>query len=527
MAQKTPLPALTVMYADRWNSTWFVDLENFRTQLMHDYHLRFLLTGFLRLKKQWLHLLSIHKSGGFYFFQVVTLNYTSSGNLKSFLEPDLKNQKKLKKIEYLVRKSPLFNNSALRSLKTFPESKQWRKRLPWRKQRIWDTFNTRVVTFQEGRFHFLGKALAKYKNAIKWKKWLKMNKNKVALDYYNIYLRKFLVKKKNTLIFLAHNLKNNKQKKLTKNLRYTNITKNTKSITMLKRNYPTIKVKSVQQLKFSSLSMYKTKKLKNRKFKKYNLVKDFSKQNKLTHVFYYRLQNKEALIKSNISTYKMLYKMASYFYKRMFRYKKYPTIKKGYKELCKKYGKHLKFTHMYRRLGNSILFIHKALNRVTAMQNYMLYLPLQWARENYMPLKKFVVFEKYSSQKSFVGSLALLHLAISRGSANLIIDLLVRQLRQLYKHVSFLSAVECISRYFLAPYEGNIAYLHSYCKGVEITFDGKLNGSERSNKWKFKFGPVHTSTFFTNTREQVAKCITRYGAFSINVRIKLGKSVTM
>jgi hypothetical protein len=180
---------------------------------------------------------------------------------------------------------------------------------------------------------------------------------------------------------------------------------------------------------------------------------------------------------------------------------------------------------MFRRLGNSILFIHKALNRITAMQTYMLYLPIQWERENYMPLKKLVVFEKYTSQKSFVGSLALLHMAISRGSANLIIDLLVRQLRHLYKHLPFLSAVESISRYFLAPYEGNIAYLHSYCKGVEITFDGKLNGSERSNKWKFKFGPVHSSTFYTNTREQVAKCITRYGAFSINVRVKLGAAI--
>ena len=60
MAQKTPLPALTVMYADRWNSTWFVDLENFRTQLMEDYHLRFLITGFLRLKRQWLFLLIVN-----------------------------------------------------------------------------------------------------------------------------------------------------------------------------------------------------------------------------------------------------------------------------------------------------------------------------------------------------------------------------------------------------------------------------------------------------------------------------------
>jgi hypothetical protein len=32
MAQKTPLPAKTVMYADRWNGTWFIELEDFRQQ---------------------------------------------------------------------------------------------------------------------------------------------------------------------------------------------------------------------------------------------------------------------------------------------------------------------------------------------------------------------------------------------------------------------------------------------------------------------------------------------------------------
>ena len=60
MAQKTPLPAKTVMYADRWNGTWFIEMENFRSQLMTDYHLRFLITGFLRLKRQWLFLLIVN-----------------------------------------------------------------------------------------------------------------------------------------------------------------------------------------------------------------------------------------------------------------------------------------------------------------------------------------------------------------------------------------------------------------------------------------------------------------------------------
>ena len=55
-----------------------------------------------------------------------------------------------------------------------------------------------------------------------------------------------------------------------------------------------------------------------------------------------------------------------------------------------------------------------------------------WAKDNYKFLKRAVVFERYIYQKSFVPSLALLHLAMSRGAANLIIDLLVRKLRRAF-----------------------------------------------------------------------------------------------
>jgi len=68
MAQKTPLPALTVNYADRWNPTWFADLATFRQKLVEDYHLRFLILSYLRLKRYWLHLLSINQTGGLFFF---------------------------------------------------------------------------------------------------------------------------------------------------------------------------------------------------------------------------------------------------------------------------------------------------------------------------------------------------------------------------------------------------------------------------------------------------------------------------
>jgi hypothetical protein len=510
MAQKTPLPALTVMYADRWNSTWFVDLENFRTQLMQDYHLRFLLTGFLRLKKQWLYLLSIHKSGGFYFFQVITLNSFSGVKYKPLLEPKDENKQKLLNINNLLNKSKLFQNEDLNILKRQQEP-HWKKRISYKKAFVWSTLNNKSVVLKHGYYnHFNKKPILKMKNNnfMSWQDWMKLNRNKVALTYYNPFLVKFFYKPKTTYNVLSKS----------QNIKFTNKSMITKiNNEKFKRKFSTVSVLAKQE---------KNKQNNNlKKFEKQNnlLLKNLYKKKVLTKNLAYRLPN--GINKKHLSFYKMLFNISSYFYKRMFRYKKYPTIKLGYRMLYKKYGHRLKYTHLFRRLGNSMLFICRSLNRVTAMHNYMYYLPLTWEKDNYKVLKKAVVFERYIYQKSFVPSVALLHLAMSRGSANLIIDLLLRKLRRVFIHVPFLSAVEHICRFFMAPYEGNMAFKHSLCKGMDIIFKGKVNGSDRAKTWRFKFGPLHTSTFYTNTREQVAKCVTRYGVFNIKVRLKLGAIV--
>jgi hypothetical protein len=525
MAQKTPLPGLTVMYADRWNSTWFVDLENFRTQLMHDYHLRFLLTGFLRLKKQWLYLLSIHKSGGFYFFQVITLNSFSGVKYKPLLEPKDENKQKLLNINNLLNKSKLFQNKDLNILKREQEP-HWKKRISYKKAFIWSTLNNKSVVLKHGYYNYFDK---KYilkmknknnnflKNFMSWQNWIKLNRNKVALTYYNPFLVKFFYKPKTSYSILS-------KPQNMQTFNNFNIPKFSKKPVIKKLNNEKFK------RKFSTFSLFgkqeENKKNTNlKKFEKQNnlLLKNLYKKKVLTKNLAYRLPKN--FNKKHVSFCKMLFNISSYFYKRMFRYKKYPTIKVGYRILYKKYGHRLKYTHLLRRLGNSMLFICRSLNRVTAMHNYMYYLPVTWEKDNYKVLKKAVVFERYIYQKSFVPSVALLHLAMSRGSANLIIDLLLRKLRRAFIHVPFLSAVEHICRFFMAPYEGNMPFKHSLCKGMDIIFKGKVNGNDRSKTWRFKFGPLHTSTFYTNTREQVAKCVTRYGVFNIKVRLKLGAIV--
>ena len=517
MAQKTPLPALTVMYADRWNSSWFIDLENFRIQLMEDYYLRFLLNGFLRLKKQWLYLLSIHKSGGFYFFKVITLTSFSAVKYKPLLEPKDANKQKLLNINSLLKKNKLFQNKDLSVLKK-QQVPHWKKRISYKKALIWSTLNNKSIVLKHGYYYHLDKKKFLqmknkngnfFNNFMSWQDWMKLNRNQIALTYYNFFLVKFFYKPKTTFNLLYN------QKKIPNNNQMT--IKNKKIIS---KNTTKFNNKFKRQFTTSS---FVTSKINVKIMKNKLLLNNLYKKKVLTKNFAYRLPN--SIIKKHLSFYKMIFHVSSYFYKRIFRYKKYPTIRVGYKVLVKKYGQRLKYTHLLRRLGNSMLFICRALTRVTAMQNYIYYLPMNWDKNDYKFLKKAVVFERYIYQKSFVPSVALLHLAMSRGAANLIIDLLVRKLRKAFMHVPFLSAVEHICRFFMAPYEGNTAFNHSLCKGMDIIFKGKVNGSNRSKTWRFRFGPVHTATFYTNTREQVAKCVTRYGVFNIRVRLKLGAIV--
>jgi hypothetical protein len=88
---------------------------------------------------------------------------------------------------------------------------------------------------------------------------------------------------------------------------------------------------------------------------------------------------------------------------------------------------------------------------------------------------------------------------MSRGSPTVLVDLLVHKLRHEYQHTQFLSCVEKICRHLMAPPKSNTAYENVICKGLEILFTGKVNGSDRSKQWRFKLGPVHSSTFYTNT----------------------------
>jgi len=68
----------------------------------------------LRLKRYWLHLLSINQTGGLFFFQLVFLHSLPKVEYKSFLHPSSDKRKLLKEYALIFKKekhfSPLLKN---------------------------------------------------------------------------------------------------------------------------------------------------------------------------------------------------------------------------------------------------------------------------------------------------------------------------------------------------------------------------------------------------------------------------------
>jgi hypothetical protein len=565
MAQKTPLPAKTVMYADRWNGTWFIEMENFRSQLMTDYHLRFLITGFLRLKRQWLFLLIVNKSNGFYFLKVATLNYAPSATLnKSFIIP--KSQKMLKTlVDKTFKKDVLLQDPTLNHLRYGDFSHILKKKTEiqlkaWHFLKSYSLVkkNYHYALFPNKTRKHLKLKIPRYKFAFNVKNYFNLetlrDKHSFSdcLNYLAPALKNFVTVSPGFLVkvntikdytptliwptklmqqrrYLATSTKKVAKigiKKLTTAPIKTFITTFTKkAVKAPVKKFNTILAKKVAKIGIKKLTTTPIKKFVKFFAAKtlYNSNNGGKFHNQLKHKLTMRNSYQDrSFIRKNSSIYQTLNQLAGYHYSRMYRYKRHERIRAAVKTLLKRFGFKLKFKHLRKRLATSVLFLGRAINRVVKLRLFFSYVPMQWYNKDYYPIKKFLVFERFGSQKYFVSSFSVLHLAMSRGSGVLLTDLLVRKLRKADNHTHFLNCVEKICRYFIADFTNNQPHKYSVCKGIEILFKGKLNGGDRAKAWRFKLGPVHSSTFYTNTREEHAKCMTRYGMFHIRVRLKLG-----
>lgn len=138
MAQKTPLPAKTVTYADRWNATWFADLMMFRRKLIEDYHLRFIVTHFLWTKRYLLYLFSLNYNASCLYLQLAVLPTYGRVEVTPMLFPTRPRQKVLKEWQKQFNK---IKSGALTILKPLTVD-SWEKRLTEDEEETWSQLMT-------------------------------------------------------------------------------------------------------------------------------------------------------------------------------------------------------------------------------------------------------------------------------------------------------------------------------------------------------------------------------------------------
>jgi hypothetical protein len=538
MAQKTPLTALTIDYADRWNGTWFVELSIFRYKLIEDYHLRFLITCFLRIKKQWLYLLSVNHSGGFLFLQMMTCYSNSKVQTKPMLFPTQEGQAYLKdwqqQFENKVNKLTIFQKLNL---------DLWQKRLSVKKQNMWNYLQNTLL-LQTNDNLAAGIFFSRMPQHATLSTWFHNKQVKLSLILLAEHINNVLITAQynnNSLVAVIQqnfitkiNIIKDKMKYLQNLdwLLFLPMLYNIKKSNVTQRQFKKV---FVQKRLFSSQQLFALVKLTNNyplhiysshinvQLKEFQVITQQQLSVKKVSVSSYKKKELTAYYFSRKKAlYQTIYQSKSYLMRRIFAFKQYSSMKEGFQVFFKRFRLQFALRKTLIMLNTPLIFLAQALKRVTGLRQFFSYLPMKWSHYDYKPVKRYTIFERYGTKKYFVPTFVATHLAMSRGSATVLVDLLVQKLRHEYEHTQFLSCVEKICRHLMAPPKSNTAYENVICKGIEILFTGKVNGSDRSKQWRFKLGPVHSSTFYTNTRLEQAKVITKFGAFNLSVRMKLG-----
>jgi hypothetical protein len=599
MAQKTPLTTLTINYAERWTGTWFSELQSFRTKLIEDLHLRFLILSFLRVKDYWLYLLNINYSGGYLFLNIMSINSQSFFKVKAVLPPTQQGSKLLNFWEKNLMKSNflLKNNLINDKPKDFTQLRGKRS-MVW--QRLTEIFMSNGAVLQLPQTSTMNNITVRSSTGYKKNQKLLqvvegtlVKKTLTVLSPQVVSLMSFVASnslcalyRDQYLYYLQKNLK--LSLRMFKDFFYSQKAINYWSSTK-KKNVLLLKSKNkIQHWKnllpyvvwlprlfqgvegsvtLNNSLVYTKKQVQSFSLPKKSIVpkRFFSTINKKINVdaynfpshpktyvdnlstSYFSKNSKQTFLVSNDSLKKkvILNKKVNFFQKlkvrflakallqnvtqtksylllRIFAFKRYVSLKQGFDIFFLRFRNRFNFIRGLKKLQTPLIFVLQAIKRLTGLRTFYAYLPINWYQTSYLSVKNFVFFEKFGRKKYFLPTFVAAHYAMSKGSAILLMDLLVRVLRHTYSHTQFLDCVEKICRYCMAPTNSNIAYKDVFCKGIEILFTGKVNGSDRSKQWRFKLGPVHSSTFYTNTREENAKVITKFGAFGLRIRLKLG-----
>jgi hypothetical protein len=130
-------------------------------------------------------------------------------------------------------------------------------------------------------------------------------------------------------------------------------------------------------------------------------------------------------------------------------------------------------------------------------------------------LRHRAVFSRWARQWYFLPTVVLVLVALMRGSAALLLNWVLRLLKSAKKHSAILYLLSAAFKYFL--YQPNTAQLvtHLPCCGVRLEVVGKIDGQDRAQTFKIQVGAIPTSTLSAPLDVEYGACGTIYGILGV------------
>lgn len=562
LAQKSPVPSLTLHINDAFNSLYIQDITSYRAQLIEDYQLRFLLVYYLKTRSYWLHNLSIKKFNGFYFIKLACVAGKSQKSFIPLLTPIKTKtfnclteiQQNLHRIKgYLASfaiaknklKKPIKSESLISSAKSFKSSKSFNNtkyllkaivNMFLIKQEIYTKASIIMPKTSYDEIEEVQYALyKKQKQVLKLIKSISQLKAKNRVHKPVVRLASFLIP-----IRLNNQVKMDQKRKFStlnetekselldvivtynSNLA-SKISKITLSSGKVKYSpsYPFLLVNAITPIKpqFSLVPKLLTEKF--HQFPKSSIMVKILQKNRVevSH-------NKHSQLPIKIP---QMYKHFSQIVRKWFLYILYINKKFFIKRKKHKNWKHvinawiLKWGHKNRFKRNIIrrlsVFSHVIIGaeRLTNATCFFSFTLAHWQATDYVALKGIYAFERHRSRSFFIPLISSTHYSLSKAAPSILTDYLRTSLAKAIKHIPILNALDSAVRYWLCYFDSTRIYPDVLCQGVKIEVRGKIDGADRKRTWRVNVGPISTSTFSSNIRYEQSQVITRYGSLHIHV----------
>ena len=132
-------------------------------------------------------------------------------------------------------------------------------------------------------------------------------------------------------------------------------------------------------------------------------------------------------------------------------------------------------------------------------------------------LKHRSVFRRWGRQPFFLPTVSLVALSLMRGSCSLLMNWLVRLLKKSKKHSSILFLISVAFKYFLHQPDSSHLIASLPCAGVRFEVVGKIDGQDRAKTFRCQVGAIPTSTLRAPLDTEYAAVVTIYGVLGLTL----------